>query len=383
MANQTNQPNTAVATRQQQSTAITIKKPANYDAIRDTLGVSITDGNSLHKFLNVAQDKAICVFPKTIGKAEPGYSMGITMITVDTRLTSENKYNNADCYQKQGRVMLHWSKINEIAGAAGLEYLDMDVLIEDREAETGELVRVLVKQHWHMMSIDGRMRKGASFGTYDYLQEKKEGKFEYEKRRAWGIKLAHTNAKYRSVMDAIGELPRSFDLEELKTFPILVPSLKKDVSAMLQAVSPEMRNTFTDALIAQRLGLVDQIYGNGNGANNNPARQLATTEPAQQLPIHADAEPEEIPSEVVEETAPVSINPDGSFSDFYADEQAEEAAFMDATIRALMIIDLAEKKGYTPARPLTQEALEKANFNKSIRPLLVKLYSMPDINQQF
>lgn len=363
---------------QNQTTALATR-PRNYGMVKDLIGTSIQSNDDLKNFLQKAQDLAICIFPKAFGKAEPGNSLAVTHVSIDTNLTSDNKYNNSDCYEKNGRVILHWSKVNEIAKAAGVEFTNQDILIADHDAETGELVRVVIKQYWRHVYIDGRTVEGSSLGSYDYLAEKKEGKFEYEKRRGWGYKLAETNARVRSAQEALGYMPRSFSKKELEEKPIFVAASKKDVTAMLNSVSPENRKQFQDAVIAQKLGIVQQIYGNPAVQNNfSNSNQLPQTD-AVNLPTLQEAEI------VAESSTPqadeLNQRPDGSLPEWMADERAEDFAGMDPTIRALSILDLIKQKSYVPQRPVTQSNLEKADFDSILRPLIIKLLTMPDDNK--
>ena len=255
----------------------------------------IESNTRLQTFVQEAKQHAIVLFPETVQFVDPALKFGAAVVSVNTTL--DNYGNNKDIYKNEtGGYCLHLSKLNEIAQTAGIQIIDSRVL-ERKTDETGRVIYINHQVTGRMKAIDGSLKQLTTTGKYDYhrdLQSLGKGdpaNKQVNARRKHAEALAESNAITRLYNKLMAKLPTSFTLDELKK-PFLIPFVIEDREVILNELPEQDRIQIKKELAMKRLGLADQIYGNGNGrptaeeavvtvVEDEPEEQQATPQPVE------------------------------------------------------------------------------------------------------
>jgi hypothetical protein len=320
---------------------------------------TVSSNEQLQKFVSEATGLTTPLFPDTFQNAEPGFKYGAAIVSVDAKVSAENKWNNRDIYKNEsGGFCLHLSKLNEIAQQAGLQVTDSRIL-ERKTDEQGRVTYINHQVKWRIKSVDGSVKEGVATGKYDYYNDvatKSEGMVKSRRKHAEA--LAESNALTRAYNKAIAKLPQSFTLDELKK-PFLVPYVIEDKNELLKELPQDVQLDIKKQVAMKRLGLVNEIYP------ANEQRQIETA-----TVIEEDTEPEQKP----DETKKLQFSPEEENhikAETYRDANQKE--------RTERILELIKLKGYTDPSggALTAERIEKNSVDNQVK-FIEKLMNMPD-----
>lgn len=232
---------------------------------------------ALQKF---SSDTFNVLVPAAMNFGDPFLKVAFELVVINPEV--DNYYNGPDIYSvdKGKTYTFHARAANRIADAAGLIWTSSQTTRSDVD-ETGRVLRVEYAVGWKIKKPNGSVREGVSTGYYNYDEDKvrfpsNDGR-QAESRRHFAVQLAESNAKLRAVFDALGQLQRSFKLDEIRK-PFIVPCVVEDLTDLIKG-DPEARRMF----LAHRLGLKEAIFGPSQSPGALPASfETLPDEPQQQ-----------------------------------------------------------------------------------------------------
>lgn len=220
------------------------------------------------------KDKII-LFPPA-GLFDNGYVMAVIEVWLDTNLP-EGAFATTDLwsFNKKDWVLTKHG-LDKISRSAGIKFTDTRPILKETDPDTKRATYVKHQVWYQRLSTTGAFENGTATGEYSYYEDvarlryKKDvvynGKTvskkgdpileQIEKRRNYSGSLAESNAKIRAFAEAISELPKSFNIEELKKKPIVVAQTIVDIEGLLRG-NPELQQAYA----VKMLGLGDMVYG--------------------------------------------------------------------------------------------------------------------------
>ncbi|MGE5498501.1 MAG: hypothetical protein ACM3Q2_10540 [Syntrophothermus sp.] len=325
----------------------------------------LSSNEQLVKFRDELSQVANLVFPENYNFGmSPTHKVTASIVTI-------NPSDPRDVYKTDsGTYAIHLAALNRIARAANLIFTDSRIL-ERQVDEKGQVVMISHQVKWRISSIDGSLKEGTTTGKYDYYRDLANGKSaaQVNSRRKHAEANAESNAKYRAINEAIAEIPRSFQYDELKK-PFIVPCIIEDKNELLKDLPPETQAEIKKLRAAQAFGLMDQMYPQSANKALPEANPKVENIPAS-APISGNIQDAQVISD--------SAEPTTAEKNHIIAEEFRDAPQSERTSKILNICRLKGIKNPSSA-PVSAAQIEKKSVDEQII-YLEKILNIPDVEE--